>query len=105
VAQTQLPPLWLDEAGRARAYVIDRSVSHGEKLRVERYYDKEGRLRFVLVNRFPGKTKIYLGADGAVVWAIAREPGGDAVEPQDRDDWETKPFAAWRADRSRWLPG
>src|SRR5881409_1213709 len=44
----QSTSLWRDEAGRARAYVVDRTVSHRETMRVERYYDQEGRLRFVL---------------------------------------------------------
>jgi len=93
----QATSLWRDEAGRPRAYVVDQIVSHRESMRIERYYDHEGRLRFVLVNRFPGETRIYMGTEGAVLWAVIRDNGSDAIEPCDRDDWETKPSTAAEA--------
>ena len=93
----QATSLWQDEAGRPRAYVVDQTVSHRETMRIERYYDHEGRLRFVLVNRFPGETRVYMGTGGTVLWAVVRDHGADAIEPHDRDDWETKPSTAAEA--------
>lgn len=93
----QATSLWQDEAGRTRAYVVDQTVSHRDAMRIERYYDQEGRLRFVLVNRFPGETRVYLGNEGAVLWAVSGDHGPDADEPYDRDDWETKPSTAAQA--------
>ena len=93
----QATSLWRDEAGHTRVYVVDRTVSHGEMMRVERYYDPQGRLRFVLVNRFPGETRVYMGTEGAVLWAVIHDHGGDAIELLDRDDWETKPSTAAEA--------
>ena len=89
--------LWRDEAGRTRAYLVDRIGSHRESMRIERYYDQEGHLRFVLVNRFPGETRVYVGTDGAVLWAVSRDNGPDAIDPHDRDDWETRPSTAAEA--------
>jgi hypothetical protein len=77
--------------------VVDQTASHRETTRIERYYDHEGRLRFVLVNRFPGETRVYLGTEGTVVWAVIRDHGADTLEPHDRDDWEAKPSTAAEA--------
>lgn len=93
----QATSLWQDEAGRPRAYVVDQTVSHRESMRIERYYDQEGRLRFVLVNRFSGETRVYMGTEGAVLWAVIRDNGADAMEPYDRDNWEIKPSTAAEA--------
>lgn len=93
----QATSLWRDEAGRTRAYMVDQTVSHRETMRVERYYDQEGRLRFVLVNRFPGETRVYMGPEGSVLWAVTGDQDTDAVESLDRDDWETKPSTAAEA--------
>ena len=93
----QATSLWRDDAGRPRAYVVDKTASHRETMQIERYYDHEGRLRFVLLNRFPGETRVYLGTEGAVLWAVSRDHGADAIEPYDRDNWETKPSTAAEA--------
>lgn len=93
----QATSLWRDEAGRPRAYVVDQTVSHRELMRIERYYDSEGRLRFIFVDRFPGETRLYLGSEGAVLWSVSRNDGADAIDPHDRDDWETRPATAAEA--------
>jgi hypothetical protein len=89
--------LWRDSTGHPRVYVVDQTVSHREMMRIDRYYDHEGRLRFVYVNRFPGETRIYLGTEGDVLWAVNRDSGVDTIERHDRDDWETRPSTATAA--------
>jgi hypothetical protein len=89
--------LWRDDTGRVRAYVVEKTVSHREMMRIGRYYDREGRLRFVFVERFPGETRVYLGAEGTVLFGVSRDDGVNAIEAHDGNDWETKPSTAAEA--------
>jgi len=91
---TKSKTLVVDEANRPRMLKVDQIISHREVLTVERYYDKTGRLRFVLVDHTSGPTRIYLNTEGKVFWAVGQDGEKFTVGDSSPGDWETKPSNA-----------
>lgn len=84
-----------DKENRPRLLKIEQIISHGDLLIIERYYDKNGKLRFVFEDHGANtNTRIYLNASGAVIWSV--EQSGDEFMKGNTlaGEYETKPAIA-----------
>ena len=86
--------LVVDETNRPRMLKTDQIKSHRELFTVERYYDTDGRLRFVFIDHSPGNVRIYLNAGGKVFWAVEQDGDKLTVGNYSTGGWETKPSNA-----------
>lgn len=90
--------LVLDGKGRVRKYHYRQQGSDQELFDVDHYYDINGHLRFVFVDRTIQRYRIYFNREGKVFWATETESFFDNIhndkitryEAGD-GDWETKP--------------
>lgn len=86
--------LVLDPHDQPRLYRIERIGSHREPYKVERYYDSQGTLRFVFVDRLISKVRIYLNREGKVFWAVGQSGNQFTRIDAGNEDWEAKPGTA-----------
>jgi len=82
--------LVIDAVSRPRVYQIERIGSHREPITVGRYYDVNGKLRFVYEDRLISNVRIYLDREGKVIWAV--RTNNDKITTYDSNNqyWETK---------------
>lgn len=80
-----------DIADRVRLYKIEQIGSHRESFTVERYYDSNGKLRFVFVQRLFSNVRIYLNNAGNVFWAVEQSNNMFTVFDSSNEDWEMRP--------------
>lgn len=86
-----------DTAGRVRLYKIEQLGSHREPFTIERYYDSNGQLRFVFVERLFSNERVYLNSAGNVFWAVEQRNNKLTVSDSSSDDWEMRPNSARKA--------
>ncbi|MDH5181628.1 MAG: hypothetical protein OEZ39_00330 [Gammaproteobacteria bacterium] len=84
----------LDERGKVRKLVMLQLVSDGAPLRVERFYDERGALRFVFSRLLLTDLRIYLSARGEVIWAMEFYDNKREITERVKGDWETVPATA-----------
>jgi hypothetical protein len=89
--------LVFDTVNRVRLFNIEQIGSHREPFTVERYYDSNGALRFVFVERLFSNVRIYLDSAGNVIWAVEHSNNKFTVFDSKNDDWEMKPNNAKEA--------
>ena len=87
----QSEALHRDGAAVVQRFDVTQMASHSELLKIFRYYDVRGVIRFVLIERNRAVTRIYFDREGLVIWAVEKQ--GATVTPGhfDNRDWETKP--------------
>lgn len=89
--------LAIDSENRVRLYQVEQIISHREPLTIERYYDANGTLRFVFVDKLFANIRIYLNSAGNVVWAVEQSDNELAVYDASSEDWEMKPNNGMKA--------
>lgn len=88
-----------DENRLTRLFRFSQIISHGETMNMERYYDRNGQLRFVLILfEVSGTERIYLNSKGDVIFSVKEmdkkymqtdypyEKGDFPVNPSRSDD-------------------
>ena len=83
-----------DSRNRVRKLSIEQIGSHREPFTIDRYYDSNGVLRFVYVDRLTSSVRIYLDSKGKVFWAVEKNDNETREYSSNNDDWETKPISA-----------
>jgi len=83
-----------DDRNRVRKLFIEQIGSHRESFTIDRYYDINGVLRFVYVDRLISNVRIYLDSKGMVFWAVEKNNRETREYSSNNDDWETKPISA-----------
>lgn len=89
--------LTTDAMDRVWKYQIRQIGSHREAFIVERYYDLNGKLRFVYIDRVISNVRIYLNREGKVFWAVEASDNKITKYESEDEDWENKPVRATEA--------
>lgn len=89
--------LVIDEANRPRMLKTEQVKSHRETFFVERYYDRAGKLRFVLLEDGAVPARIYMNAEGKVFWAVEQDGDKYTVGDYSAGDWPTEPSDSAKA--------
>lgn len=82
--------LYIDAKNRVVLYHIKQMGSDEESFTIDRYYDRNGKLRFFFLDRVTSNSRIYFDHDGAQFWAVDQE--GDKFSIS--QGWETEPLTA-----------
>jgi hypothetical protein len=81
-----------DKQKITKLYIFSQIISHGDTLTIERYYDDQEQLRFVLILwEYSGTERIYLNAKGDIIFAVAQKGQEHTVTQYEKDEFPVKP--------------
>ena len=66
-------------------------------MEIERFYDKNGTLRFIFKKSILDELRIYLNSKGEVIWSVEKRGNVYTRSDYDIGDWETEPSISKKA--------
>ncbi|MFC1665998.1 hypothetical protein ACFL17_10330 [Pseudomonadota bacterium] len=81
----------VDKAGFVRKLRIIQLISHRKPLLIERYYDVNGVIRFILKKSAHIEDRIFLDEKRNVILSVENHNGNVSITAYTNKDWETKP--------------